>query len=182
MRSIIIGNSGSGKSWLAAKLGDAKGCPVVHLDDIFWEPGGFDQKRLPEVVTRMIEESKSREKWIAEGVFGELAERFVDRAQCLIWLDIDWPTCRDRLVKRGSESKKHMGREESEQGLRNLVEWASQYYKRTNARSYEGHRKLMMSFQGQRVHLKSVADVTKLLEEDQPTSAGDVANRAALEK
>jgi deoxyadenosine/deoxycytidine kinase len=88
----------------------------------------------------------------AEGVFGELAQKLFDRAQCLIWLDIDWQTCRARLLKRGSESKKHMGREESEEGLRRLVEWAAQYYERTNARSYEGHKKLMMSFPGRTVH------------------------------
>jgi adenylate kinase family enzyme len=61
MRMIVIGNSGSGKSWLATKLADAKGCPVVHLDHIFWEPGGFDEKRSPEVVTRIIQESKNGE-------------------------------------------------------------------------------------------------------------------------
>ena len=165
MRMIIIGNIGSGKSWLATKLADSKGCPVVRLDHIFWEPGGFDEKRSPEIMNKMIEESKNGESWIAEGVFGELAEKFVDRAQCLIWLDMDWQTCRARLLKRGSESKKYMSRAESEEGLQKLVEWASQYYERTNARSYEGHKKLMMTFPGRRVHLKSESDVSRLIEE-----------------
>jgi adenylate kinase family enzyme len=182
MRTIIIGNSGSGKTWLAKRLASLKGCSVIHLDHIFWEPGGFDKKRSQAVVDMMIAESKKGESWIAEGVFGELADRFVDRAQCLVWLDIDWEACRDRLMKRGSESKRHMGRDESEEGLRKLVEWASQYYNRTDLRSHSGHQKLMMSFQGERVHLKSEADANEWIKQAQQTPACDVATRAAHEE
>ncbi|BHH82358.1 hypothetical protein LA52FAK_06470 [Desulforhopalus sp. 52FAK] len=107
----------------------------------------------------MIDESKSHESWIAEGVFGELAEQFMECSQYFIWLDIDWPICRDRLLIRGSESKQHMGRNESEEGLRQLVEWASKYYERKNARSYEGHKKLMNGFKGQQIYLNSEAGV-----------------------
>jgi adenylate kinase family enzyme len=45
MRIIIIGNSGSGKTWLARQLAEDAPCPVIHLDDIFWEPGGFDKPK-----------------------------------------------------------------------------------------------------------------------------------------
>jgi len=36
MKAIIIGNSGSGKTWLAAQLAVHCGAPVAHLDEIFW--------------------------------------------------------------------------------------------------------------------------------------------------
>jgi adenylate kinase family enzyme len=179
---IIIGNSGSGKTWLAARIAQPHGIPVIHIDDIFWEPGGFDKKRPQEVVWSMIQEAKAKDSWIAEGVFGELAEQFFDRAEGLVWLDIDWPTCQARLLKRGSESKKHMGRVESEQGLKNLVEWASQYYERTNARSYEGHKQLMDHFPGQKVHLKSETEVIRMIELARHSPAGyvviDSSNKA----
>lgn len=105
MRTIIIGNSGSGKTWLASRLSDASGGSVVHLDDLFWEPGGFNKKRPQETVAVMINEAKAKDSWIAEGVFGELAEQFFDRAQFLIWLDVDWHTCHARLWKRGSSPR-----------------------------------------------------------------------------
>lgn len=163
MRMIIVGNSGSGKTWLAKKLAKDDECQVIHLDNIFWEPGGFNKKRQPEVVAKMIAESRNGESWIAEGVFGELAEKFIKRAQCFVWLDIDWPTCRNRLLKRGSESNRHMGREASEEGLRELLEWASLYYKRDNARSYKGHKKLINDFHGEKIYLNSEPDAVNFV-------------------
>ena len=148
---------------MANNLAKVYGCQVIHLDHIFWESGGFDKKRSPEVVTEMIDEAKKGEFWIAEGVFGDLAGRFIERAQCFVWLDIDWAICRDRLLKRGSESKRHMGRKESEEGLHELLEWASLYYKRKNARSYEGHKKLINDFNGEKIHLNSEPDVVNFV-------------------
>jgi len=167
MRMIIVGNSGSGKTWLANNLAKVDGCQVIHLDHIFWEPGGFDKKRSPEIVAKMIDESKNGVSWIAEGVFGELAEKFFEHAQYFVWLDIDWPTCRERLLKRGSESKRHMGREESAEGLRELIEWASRYYERKDARSYEGHKKLLNNFHREKIYINSEADAIKMVEKAQ---------------
>lgn len=38
---LIFGNGGTGKTWLARKLGAAMGRPIVHLDDLRWLPGQF---------------------------------------------------------------------------------------------------------------------------------------------
>ncbi|BBO86416.1 hypothetical protein DSCO28_69820 [Desulfosarcina ovata subsp. sediminis] len=45
IRMIITGNSGSGKAWLAGRLVDPTGGPVIYLDHIFWEPGVFEQTK-----------------------------------------------------------------------------------------------------------------------------------------
>lgn len=42
-RILIIGNSGSGKSWLAARLAEELTIREVNLDTIVWQPGGFNQ-------------------------------------------------------------------------------------------------------------------------------------------
>lgn len=159
MKTIIIGNSGSGKTWLAAKMAKKDGLPVVHLDDLFWEPGGFDKKRSKETVLRLVEESRAAHSWIVEGVFGELAELYMDQSDLLVWLDIEWDICRKRLLERGSESKKHMSREQSAEGLRKLVEWASHYYDRSGFCSHSGHRELFDRFRGRKIHARSVAEV-----------------------
>jgi adenylate kinase family enzyme len=154
MKIVIIGNSGSGKTWLAKRLGKIFSTPVVHLDDLFWEPRGFDKKRSVEEVKLLIQRSKDGASWIAEGVFGELAEHYLDTAKLLVWLDIEWHICMKRLEERGSESKKHLGRQQSKEGLLRLVEWASHYYDRQDLRSYEGHKVLLEKFSGKKVHLR----------------------------
>ena len=71
MKVVIIGTSGSGKTWLATRLAACDSATVIHLDHLFWEPGGFDKKRSSDEVTSLIEKSKNAPSWVVEGVFGE---------------------------------------------------------------------------------------------------------------
>ena len=176
MKIIIIGNSGSGKSWLAKRLVNITSMPVIHLDDLFWEPGGFDKKRSCEEVDFLIQKSKEETTWVAEGVFGDLAEQYLDVAEFFIWLDIDWQICKKRLEERGSESKMHLAREQSEEGLRKLIEWASHYYDRHGFCSYEGHKTLFEKFSGNKVYLRSESDVNKFLTNAQKGTSNIKAN------
>jgi adenylate kinase family enzyme len=100
MRTVIIGNSGSGKSHLAKSLSSLHSSPVIHLDRIFWMPGGFNEKKSKCEMIREVEEKRQENFWIVEGVFGELAELFLPRALSLIYLDMDWATCRSGLKSR----------------------------------------------------------------------------------
>lgn len=44
-RTLIIGNSGSGKSWLAERIANRLGSVYVDLDLIHWLPGGYNAAR-----------------------------------------------------------------------------------------------------------------------------------------
>lgn len=164
MKTIILGNSGSGKTWLANRLAKQTNATVIHLDEFFWQPGGFDRKRSPMEVEELIAASKRSASWIVEGVFGELAARYLDDAELLIWLDIDWALCRERLQARGSESKRHMDREQSEQGFRDLLEWASHYYDRSDGRSWTGHKSLFDGFRGDQLRLSTQDEVEEFMQ------------------
>lgn len=153
MKAVILGNSGSGKTWLANRLAESTRTPLVHLDELFWQPGGFDEKRTAGEVNGLIASARAQHGWIVEGVFGELAEVFLQDAETLIWLDMDWETCHSRLRKRGSESKAHMSRSQSEIGLEKLIAWAAAYSSRADQRSYTGHKLLFEGFQRAKVHL-----------------------------
>jgi adenylate kinase family enzyme len=162
-RIIILGNSGSGKSYLARRLGQRLSITPTHLDDLFWEPGGFNQKRPQEIVLQDIEGILKLHQWIVEGVFGELAVRFLDRAECLIWLDMDWEYCQANLIHRGSESSQQLDKEQAEENFGKLLLWASQYWTRDNLRSYDGHKGLFDSFKQYKRVLRSRIQVDLLL-------------------
>ena len=171
MRIVIIGNSGSGKTWLANNLSSIYLAPIVHFDEIFWKPGGFDQKREPSEVLSLIDESKKTPSWVAEGVFGKIAEHYIENTDTFIWLDMPLGTCVERLKIRGSESKKHMNRVQSEQGLKELIEWASHYHDRKNLNSYSGHRKLFSNFSKKKFRLCNENDVSEFLKTQHATVA-----------
>jgi adenylate kinase family enzyme len=161
-RIVIIGNSGSGKTWLAQRLAPRLQAEVVHLDDIFWMDGGFDVRRTPQEVAARIDQSKAGSCWVVEGVFGQLAARYLNVADALVWLDLPWPQCEARLLARGSESKAHMERNQSELGLQKLLLWAGAYATRGGDCSHSGHRKLFESFTGLRRHVENEAQANEL--------------------
>jgi adenylate kinase family enzyme len=175
---VIIGNSGSGKTWLACRLAASGSSSIVHLDHLFWEPGGFDRKRSTAEVQSLIEEGKRTASWVVEGVFGDLAEQYLTESDTLIWLDLEWSLCRARLERRGSESKARMNREQSEVGLSKLIEWASNYYTRTDKRSHHGHQQMFNAFAGNRVHVVSEEAANALLRDAQPPVAADAPQAA----
>ena len=150
MRTVVIGNSGSGKTWLSQQLAAKRAVPVIPLDDIFWQPDGFDLRRGPAEVDTLVHARLQHSRWVVEGVFGGLAVRFLKVADELVWLDTPWHICRARLLARGSESKRHMDREQSHAGLQKLLSWAEAYYVREGDSSQRGHQLLFSNFGGEK--------------------------------
>ena len=162
-RIVIIGNSGSGKSSLARRLSDRFASPVIHLDGLFWEPGGFNRKRPQEVVFAEIATLATGQRWIVEGVFGELAQAFLPNADLLLWLNLDWESCRQGLLHRGSESSKQRDPQSAEENFNKLLQWASAYWQRDDARSFQGHQELFAQFGGDKHSFTSRAAVDEFV-------------------
>ena len=140
-RIVIFGNSGSGKTWLASKLSDsAKVC--YSLDDFFWVPGGYSQKRSPKEVLKEIQAVKNKYQWIVEGVFGHLLVELVVLADVVIFLDISWCECKKALMSRGSESSKQLDKTTAEKNFQDLLKWASSYSDRDTTASRAFHESL----------------------------------------
>ena len=162
-RTVIIGNSGSGKSHLAGSLSTIYFAPVVHLDQLFWMPGEFNEKRPEDEIKNEIERKRKDSSWIVEGVFGELAELFLPQAQSLVFLDMDWDVCRVGLLARGSESSKQLKAAKAEENFKKLLLWAEQYWTRTNLCSRSGHLRLFSNFVGQKFKFTRRAEVNEFL-------------------
>ncbi len=171
-RIAIVGNSGSGKSHLAKSLSKICSLPIIHLDRLFWMPGGFNEKRSKEEVQKQVEQKEKNDSWIAEGVFGELVELLLPRTQTLIYLDLDWPTCHASLKTRGSESSRQLDPAKAEENFRNLLLWAGQYWTRTDLRSHTGHLRLFNDFTGLKFRLTTRAEVDEFIEKQKTETKG----------
>jgi adenylate kinase family enzyme len=82
---MIIGNPGSGKSTLARKMNEKSGLPVIHVDQIYWQPGW--NMRTAEEAKALVLEAASNDRWIIEGNYFSSFEQRINRADNLITLD-----------------------------------------------------------------------------------------------
>jgi adenylate kinase family enzyme len=102
-RVVIIGSPGAGKTMLARKLGDILGIEeVYHLDRYFWDSGWHElpRSRRIEIQHRLIKENP---RWIIEGTYLSSSDERLNAADAIIFLDIPWPLCLFRVLKRRIE-------------------------------------------------------------------------------
>ncbi len=158
-RTVIIGNAGSGKSWLATELAGRFGIARVDLDRIHWDDENFSHKRDESAARDLVRAAASQPRWIIEGVYGWLAECAIPRATALIWLDLPWPDCAAGLKARGP------WRGVTEDGFREFLAWAEAYATRQTSTSHAGHRRIFDAFAGPKLQLRSRAAVNGLLAE-----------------
>ena len=97
-RVAIVGNGGSGKTWLALRLAGALHVPVVHLDLYRYDTDGHrrdDETFIADVRRRLDEPS-----WVADGNYlGTLGDR-VSRADVVVFLDRPAVVCFAGVVAR----------------------------------------------------------------------------------
>ncbi|USH04256.1 AAA family ATPase [Grimontia kaedaensis] len=162
---LIIGNSGSGKTWLSKQLSQKLQLQEVNLDSIVWEPGGYNRKRSPEVIENEIVSLRSQHGWVVEGVFGALAEQLIPSADMLLFLDLEWSVCESSLYARGSESSKQLDVEKAEKNFLELLSWASEYPVRESKSSLKFHQKLFSDFRGNKRRFTSRSQVNEFVAE-----------------
>jgi len=95
---VIIGNAGSGKSFLAQKLGKIFNLPVFHLDQYFWQPNWVhpDEHEYKKVHDALC----LRDAWVMDGMQLRLLETRIKAADMVIFLDMPLSLCLWRIFKR----------------------------------------------------------------------------------
>jgi len=139
-RTVIIGNSGAGKSALAESLAASIHVPVIDLDLLNWEGNGYGRKRDED-----------------EGVYGWLADVALPRATALIWLDFPWSLCRAGLLARSPR------RGATDQDTVELLKWAETYWNRQTSSSFAGHSRMFNNFPSTKFRLETREQATLLL-------------------
>jgi len=157
MRIVILGNSGSGKSTLARELAAETGAAVLDLDTIVWEPGQIAVRRPDDAVHADLDRfCAEHARWIAEGCYGELAERLLPLRPELIFLHPGEAACLRNCRARPWEPHKYASKEEQDGKLELLLGWVSDYYRRTDGASLARHRAIFDGYTGPKREIDEV--------------------------
>ncbi|PKP91542.1 MAG: topology modulation protein [Alphaproteobacteria bacterium HGW-Alphaproteobacteria-14] len=97
-RVLIIGPCGSGKSTLARELAPLLGLPLVHMDQLNWNPGWAETERA--ALRARVEEVVAGEAWLIDGNYGSTLAPRLERADTVIYLDFPITLCLWRLIRR----------------------------------------------------------------------------------
>jgi hypothetical protein len=85
LRTLVIGNSGSGKSSLAEGLGALIHAPVFDLDLIHWKDDGFGAKQDEDMAWQKIADLAATQRWVTRGLRCGGTE--ADFAELLRWAE-----------------------------------------------------------------------------------------------
>lgn len=156
-RFVVIGNSGSGKSYVSHRISMSLNIPLISLDDIFWSDATYTTKRPQiEVKNRLLAKAES-EQWVIEGVYGELVHLITDSAETLVWLDLPWDECKANILRRESQSSRNSA------NFSDLLLYAENYYSRGNPRSYSAHKIIFDGFKKRKYHLNGTEKVNEFI-------------------
>src|SRR3989344_635044 len=150
-RTLIIGNSGSGKSWLAQRLAERLQVPWTDLDRIHWLSDEHSIPRPRAEALAMARVAAEQERWVIEGVYGWIASELLPRTTTLIWLSVADEVCVANIRQREAND---------DERLIALLEWAGSYRQRDGSSGYTAHRQLFEGFDGCRIQLMDWTEIT----------------------
>lgn len=148
-RTVILGNSGSGKSTRARALATELACPHLDLDAIAWEPGKIAIERPRDLAVRDIEAfCAATDRWVVEGCYGDLAEVALRFGPELLVLDPGVDVCLEHADMRPWEPHKYASKSEQDERLPMLRTWIRAYYERDDTCSLVKHRAVFDRYAG----------------------------------
>ena len=138
-RDMIIGCGGAGKSTQARKLGDKTGLPVVHLDQIWWEPGNWQHIEKSEFDERLAEELR-KPRWILDGNFNRTIEARLAVCDTVIYLDYPRLVCLKnwlgRVIQNWGHARADMAEGCAEWFDPEMAKWIWKFNKQNRSRYY----------------------------------------------
>lgn len=151
-RILITGNSGSGKSTMAAQIAAEYGLPHLDLDTLAWDKASPTQRRsLIENRNELFCFIQAHNEWVIEGCYSDLLSLAVSHCDKLIFLNPGVEACVRNCRSRPWEAHKYPGVEAQNQNLEMLIRWVREYETRDDEFSLRRHRQLFAEFDGEKV-------------------------------
>ncbi|MBV6822267.1 AAA family ATPase [Pseudomonas sp. PD9R] len=150
-RTLLIGNSGSGKSWLAQRLAEHLRVPWIDLDRIHWLSDEYNIARPQGEALGMARIAADEERWVIEGIYGGIVSEIIHRATTLIWLCIEDEECVANIRQREVND---------DERLMALLEWAGSYRLRDESSGFAAHQRLFEGFTGSKIQLMDRFETT----------------------
>lgn len=156
-RTLVMGNAGSGKSWLAERIAASTGAPWIDLDHVFWEPGGYNVARDKAQANTLLRAAAAQPCWVIEGIYGALLRQAQPGASALIWLCVDPAECGANIAQRG------LRRGGTAETMAGLLAWTASYRSREGSSSFGAHQALFDGFTGAKACLSSRTGIAAFL-------------------
>ncbi|UYQ73964.1 AAA family ATPase [Pelagibacterium flavum] len=119
-RICVFGPSNSGKSTLAAAIGQALSLPPVHLDLLHHQPNTDWVPRPAQEFERLHNQAIAGENWVMEGNYSRLMPQRLERATGIIWVDTAMPGNLWRYFRRTLFERHRIG---SLEGGQDSLKW-----------------------------------------------------------
>ncbi|VVN43206.1 hypothetical protein PS647_05576 [Pseudomonas fluorescens] len=155
-RTLIIGNSGSGKSWLAQRLAEQLRVPWTDLDRIHWLSDEHSIPRPRNEALGMARIAADEERWVIEGGYGWIVSEILHRATALIWLCVDDVDCVANIRRREAND---------DERLVAMLEWASNYRTRDDSSGFAAHQRIFDDFGASKIRLTNRIEITDFASE-----------------
>jgi adenylate kinase family enzyme len=95
---LVVGVTGTGKTYFGAGLAERLGVRHVELDALHWGPDWAPAE--PEVFRSKVSEAVQGEGWVVDGNYSEVQPIVLGRVDTVIWLNYPYRVVLRRLVAR----------------------------------------------------------------------------------
>jgi adenylate kinase family enzyme len=132
MRVFLTGPTGSGKSTLSRQIASLLEAPLYSLDDIHWvRDAAGDYRRAPAERLALLESVAQQDAWVIEGVQFKWADIAIERADCVLVLDLPRLINLSRIARRflGRRLAPLRDRRGTIAALREELRWSNDYYR-----------------------------------------------------